>query len=111
MIDSNDRGPINLGNPVERRVDELAQIVLEITGSDSEIEFHPLPTDDPTRRKPDITRAQTRLGWQPQVETSDGLRRTLDWFLSNRQQVSDAAEAIAGEQFGGQESPSVLEHA
>ncbi|MCU1407807.1 MAG: family oxidoreductase [Glaciihabitans sp.] len=108
MIDSADRGPINLGNPVEKRVDELAQIVLDLTGSQSSIEFHPLPTDDPTRRKPDITRAQTRLGWNPTVETSVGLKLTLEWFLRNRQEVADAADAIAGAQFGGQEAASVL---
>jgi dTDP-glucose 4,6-dehydratase len=95
MIDSTETGPINLGNPVERTVTELATLVLEMTGSTSEIEYHPLPVDDPTRRKPDITRAHTRLGWQPAVDTEEGLRRTL--LL-----VADAAPLVAGAQFEGQ---------
>ncbi|MGY4858833.1 UDP-glucuronic acid decarboxylase family protein [Cryobacterium sp. AP23] len=105
MIDSEERGPINLGNPVEKRVDELARLVLELTQSDSSIEFHPLPVDDPTRRKPDISRAAERLGWRPAVETAEGIRRTLDWFLSNRQTVTEAAELIAGAQFEGSPTP------
>ncbi len=101
MIDSHDPGPINLGNPVERTVAELATLVLNVTGSASTVEYHPLPTDDPTRRKPDISRALTRLGWHPQVDTEDGIRRTLAWFLANRQLVADAAPAVAGAQYEG----------
>jgi dTDP-glucose 4,6-dehydratase len=101
MIDSDDTGPINLGNPVERRVDELARLVLEITGSDSAIEFHPLPVDDPTRRRPDITRALERLGWRPEVDTREGIRRTLDWLVSQQQQVKEAAAILSGGQFQG----------
>jgi dTDP-glucose 4,6-dehydratase len=105
MIDSDDSGPINLGNPVEKRVDELAELVLEMTRSTSKIEYHPLPVDDPTRRKPDISRAAERLGWHPEVETGEGIRRTLDWFLTNRQLVTEAAELIAGAQFEGSPAP------
>lgn len=101
MIDSSDSGPINLGNPVERTVTDLATIVLELTGSASEIEYHPLPVDDPTRRKPDITRALERLGWSPKIDTEDGIRRTLVWFRSNAQLVADAAPLVAGAQFEG----------
>lgn len=73
-------GPINLGNPSEFTMLELAELVLLLTGSDSRIEFLPLPKDDPTRRKPDITRARTVLGWEPTVEVMDGLEQTVAWF-------------------------------
>jgi dTDP-glucose 4,6-dehydratase len=101
MIDSTETGPINLGNPVERTVTELATLILEMTGSTSEIEYHPLPVDDPTRRKPDITRAHTRLGWLPAVDTEEGLRRTLLWFRDNLSLVATAAPLVAGPQFEG----------
>ncbi|MEU0412073.1 UDP-glucuronic acid decarboxylase family protein [Streptomyces griseorubiginosus] len=80
MLDSSETGPINLGNPDEWTVSELAQLVLEITGSDSEIQYHPLPTDDPVRRRPVIARAQERLGWSPEVPVADGVQRTAEWF-------------------------------
>ncbi|MDQ2709855.1 MAG: GDP-mannose 4,6-dehydratase [Actinomycetota bacterium] len=101
MLDSPELGPINLGNPVERTVGELAQMVLMITGSLSRIEFHPLPTDDPTRRRPDIGRAQARLGWQPVVATPEGLERTINWFRSRPGRVAAASSAVAGAQFEG----------
>jgi dTDP-glucose 4,6-dehydratase len=101
MIDSHESGPINLGNPVERTVQELAELVLEITGSDSAIEFHPRPVDDPSRRRPDISLAATRLGWQPQVSTEEGLLHTISYFRSNAAEVSAAAGSIAGAQFEG----------
>ena len=73
-------GPINLGNPDERTVLEIAETILELTGSSSSIEHLPLPTDDPTRRCPDITRATEQLGWRPSIETEDGLKVTIDHF-------------------------------
>ncbi|MFJ8969369.1 UDP-glucuronic acid decarboxylase family protein [Streptomyces anulatus] len=73
-------GPVNLGNPAERSVRELAELVLTITGSRSGIEHRPLPVDDPTRRRPVITRARERLGWEPLVPVDVGLRRTAAWF-------------------------------
>ena len=72
--------PYNLGNPGEFTVAELAEIVLRLTGSSSKVEHLPLPKDDPTRRKPDITRAQTDLGWQPTIALEDGLMRTVAWL-------------------------------
>ncbi|GLB67890.1 UDP-glucuronic acid decarboxylase family protein [Arthrobacter mangrovi] len=101
MLDSSEAGPVNLGNPVERTVLEFAQLVLQATGSSSSIEFHPLPKDDPTRRRPDISRAQERLGWSPRVSTEDGLRATIDYFRSCPSEVSAAADALAGAQFEG----------
>jgi UDP-glucuronate decarboxylase len=75
-------GPVNLGNPGEFTMMELAQAVLELTGSASEIRFEPLPSDDPTRRRPDISLAQSVLGWSPVVPLAEGLPRTVDYFRS-----------------------------
>ena len=101
MIDSKETGPINLGNPVERTVQELAELVLEITGSASGIEFHRRPVDDPTRRRPDISLATNLLGWQPQVSTEEGLQHTIAYFRTHAAEVSAAAGSIAGAQFEG----------
>ncbi|MFS0884865.1 UDP-glucuronic acid decarboxylase family protein [Aeromicrobium sp. 179-A 4D2 NHS] len=75
-------GPVNVGNPDEHTILELAQVVVALTGSSSPIEHVPMPEDDPQRRRPDITRARTELGWEPTVPLRDGLRRTLDWYLA-----------------------------
>jgi dTDP-glucose 4,6-dehydratase len=82
VIDRAEPGPVNLGNPTEYTVTELAELVLRITGSGSPIEYRPLPIDDPTRRKPVITRAQERLDWSPEIPIEEGLKRTLKWFQS-----------------------------
>ena len=73
-------GPINLGNPGEFTMLELAETVVELTHSKSTIEFHELPQDDPTRRRPDITRASESLGWEPKVPLREGLSRTIAYF-------------------------------
>jgi UDP-glucuronate decarboxylase len=73
-------GPMNLGNPSEVTIGELAEIVIRLTGSRSRIEFRPLPSDDPERRRPDITVARERLGWQPTTNLEDGLRKVIDYF-------------------------------
>lgn len=75
-----DPGPINIGNPSERTIKELAEMIVEMTGSNSEIVYKPLPVDDPTRRCPDITRAKATLGWEPTVSIEEGLRHTIDYF-------------------------------
>lgn len=72
--------PINLGNPVESTILSLAERILEATGSRSEIQFGPLPQDDPTRRNPDISEARQLLGWEPEVDLEEGLRRTIEYF-------------------------------
>jgi dTDP-glucose 4,6-dehydratase len=86
LLDSGIVGPVNIGNPDEFSVSELARLVLEVTGSASEIVYHPLPTDDPTRRRPDITLAREALGWEPRVPLRDGLERTLEWYEKERAQ-------------------------
>jgi dTDP-glucose 4,6-dehydratase len=76
------RGPVNIGNPAEITMLDLARLVIELTGSDSEIRFIERPTDDPAVRCPDITLARDKLGWEPEVDAEEGLRRTIDWFRS-----------------------------
>ncbi|MBM3999285.1 MAG: SDR family oxidoreductase [Planctomycetes bacterium] len=73
-------GPVNIGNPGEFTIRELAELVIRLTGSPSRLRFEPLPSDDPTRRRPDITLARTHLQWEPTVPLADGLARTIAWF-------------------------------
>lgn len=75
-----DSNPTNIGNPNEFTVRQLAQLVLELTGSNSTLAFNPLPEDDPKVRQPDITRARSMLGWEPKVELREGVQRTIDYF-------------------------------
>jgi dTDP-glucose 4,6-dehydratase len=82
LLDSAETGPINIGNDNEFTILELAQMAIEVTGSSSEIVFEPLPVDDPTQRKPDLTLARTRLGWEPTVHLRDGLEKTAAYFTS-----------------------------
>lgn len=82
MMEQEDRfvGPVNLGNPDEFSIRELAELVIELSGSDSSLVLEPLPEDDPVRRRPDITLAREKLQWQPQVPLREGLEKTIDWF-------------------------------
>ena len=73
-------GPVNLGNPNEVTILELARKIIELTSSSSQLEYKPLPSDDPKQRCPDITLAQKKLGWQPKVSLEDGLRKTINYF-------------------------------
>lgn len=82
LMRSDVHDPVNIGNPEEIRVIDLARLVLEITGSRSPLVHRPRPEDDPTRRCPDITRARGLLGWEPRVPLRDGLKQTLDWFAA-----------------------------
>ena len=81
MMDQNtDLGPINIGNPVENTMVELATAVLELTGSKSSLRYDPLPKDDPQQRRPDITKAKTILGWEPKVDLKTGLAKTIEYY-------------------------------
>src|SRR5437867_5255135 len=82
--------PVNIGNPHELTVLEIARKVLELTGSSSKIAFEQLPEDDPKVRRPDITRAQKLLGWSPQISLDQGLRRTIDYFRTKLQSTTRA---------------------
>ncbi len=84
LLRSDHVGPMNIGNPNEFTIRELAETVLDVTGSASEIAFEPLPTDDPTQRQPDITLARSVLGWEPGVQLREGLTRTYDWYRKER---------------------------
>ena len=86
-------GPINLGNPSEFTMRQLAELILELTGSRSKIVHRPLPQDDPRQRKPDISEAERLLGWRPAISLKEGLTKTIPYFeelLSQR----DVAEAV-----------------
>jgi nucleoside-diphosphate-sugar epimerase len=92
------RAVINLGNPDEHTVLEYAQIIRDLIGSEADIVFRPLPTDDPTRRRPDISRARELLGWEPRVPLREGLERTVAWFRQATSTCSPPAGASrAGE--------------
>lgn len=79
-VEPNPRAPVNIGNPGEFTIAELARMILDMTGSTSRVVHRPLPVDDPQRRRPDITRARELLGWEPRLALSDGLARTIPWF-------------------------------
>jgi UDP-glucuronate decarboxylase len=84
-------GPINLGNPEEFTILELAKLIVELTNSNSKIVFKPLPKDDPMRRQPDISLAKEKLGWAPRIKLREGLVKTIEYFdkliIQNSQKV------------------------
>jgi dTDP-glucose 4,6-dehydratase len=80
LMQSHETRPVNIGNPVEYSVGEIAGLILELTGSESEISLGPLPQDDPKRRCPDISRAREVLDWEPRIPAREGLQRTIEWF-------------------------------
>ncbi len=75
-------GPVNLGNPGEFTIKQLAELIIELTGSSSKLHYMPLPADDPSQRRPDITLAKARLGWSPTVDLRQGLTKTIEYFRS-----------------------------
>ena len=81
-LDRGDEFPVNLGNPEEVTVLELAKTIVKLAGSKSRIDHRKLPVDDPKQRRPDISHARELLGWQPEVSLEDGLGRTLEYFRS-----------------------------
>ena len=85
LMRSEESRPVNIGNPVAYSVREVAEMVIELCGSRSEISHQPLPEDDPKQRCPDITRAREALGWEPQTPAREGLAKTLTWFASQAQ--------------------------
>jgi dTDP-glucose 4,6-dehydratase len=80
LLMSDTHEPVNIGNPSEMTLTELAREILRISASKSRIVYRPLPVDDPKVRQPDITRARTLLGWEPRVDLDEGLALTLKWF-------------------------------
>jgi dTDP-glucose 4,6-dehydratase len=80
LMESNENEPVNIGNPHEMTIEEMARLIIKMTGARSQVVFKPLPTDDPKVRQPDITRARTLLGWEPKVPLEVGLTSTIDYF-------------------------------
>jgi dTDP-glucose 4,6-dehydratase len=93
LLVSGETGPINLGNPEEVSMLQLAEAIIRATRSKSSVVFEPLPEDDPRRRQPDITAAREKLGWEPRVSLEDGLARTIPYFQASLQNVAQAAGA------------------
>jgi dTDP-glucose 4,6-dehydratase len=82
LLDSGETGPINCGTEYEMSMRELAETIVRLTGSASKVTYVARPTDDPEKRRPDLTRARTLLGYEPTVHPEDGLKRTIDYFAS-----------------------------
>ena len=82
LMESSVNDPVNIGNPHEMTIEEIARAIIRLTGSKSQIVYRPLPEDDPKVRQPDITRARTLLGWEPKVGLEEGLGKTLAYFRS-----------------------------
>ena len=80
LMASNINDPVNIGNPQEMTIEQIARMIIKLTGSKSTLVYRPLPEDDPKVRQPDITRARTLLGWEPKVGLEEGLTRTLEYF-------------------------------
>ena len=80
LAESEVHEPVNIGNPNEMSLLEMAERIVELTGAASEIVYEALPVDDPQVRQPDITRAKALLGWEPEVEVGEGLRRTIEYY-------------------------------
>lgn len=96
LLEKGDDMPVNLGNPHEYTMIELAEHVIELTRSKSAISHQPLPQDDPKRRKPDIARARTLLGWEPQVSLEDGLAATIEWFNGPGSETARCEPTVPG---------------
>jgi dTDP-glucose 4,6-dehydratase len=88
LMKSSEVRPVNIGNPQEHTVREIAQMIMEISGRESELVYEPLPEDDPKRRCPDISRAREILGWEPHVSAREGLKKTFDWFAGRVLEIS-----------------------
>jgi dTDP-glucose 4,6-dehydratase len=79
-MDSDTNEPVNMGNPQEVTIEQIARAIIRLVGSSSKIVYRPLPVDDPRQRRPDITRARTLLGWEPKVGLEEGLLKTVEYF-------------------------------
>jgi dTDP-glucose 4,6-dehydratase len=92
LMRSSEARPVNIGNPTEYTVVEIAELIIELSGGEGGIIYEPLPEDDPRRRCPEIKRARETLGWEPRISAREGLRKTLEWFAgsSNRPEASPA---------------------
>jgi dTDP-glucose 4,6-dehydratase len=80
LADSTTNEPVNIGNPHEVTIEQIARTIIQLVGSSSRVVYRPLPVDDPKQRRPDITRARTLLGWEPKVDLEEGLVKTVEYF-------------------------------
>jgi len=80
LMEADTNDPVNIGNPHEVTIEEIARTIIRLVGSSSKLVYRPLPVDDPKQRRPDITRARTLLGWEPKVGLEEGLLKTVDYF-------------------------------
>ena len=98
LFDRGDSQPTNIGNPTEFTMRQLADLVIELTGSKSSIVTRPLPSDDPKQRQPDITKARTQLGWEPKIQLREGLARTIEYFrpLIGSPRMKSRAQRVVG---------------
>jgi dTDP-glucose 4,6-dehydratase len=94
LMQSSETRPVNIGNPVEYSVKEVAGLILELTGSRSELVYKPLPENDPRQRCPDISRARESLGWKPQVSAKEGLSHTIEWFAQRKAQRGAGRDSL-----------------
>jgi dTDP-glucose 4,6-dehydratase len=92
LMQSDERYPVNLGNPTELTIREFAERIRQLTGAKSEIVYQPLPEDDPKQRRPDIGKAKRLLGWEPRVDLEEGLRHTVDYFRGPSAQAGGPAQ-------------------
>ena len=90
LMRSDEVRPVNIGSPVEHTVREIAELIVEISGSRSGFVYEPLPEDDPRQRRPDTTRAREALGWEPRTPAREGLKRTLEWFAGRQAERREA---------------------
>jgi dTDP-glucose 4,6-dehydratase len=93
LMRSSEGRPVNVGNPVEHTVKEVARLIVGLSGSASELVYEPLPQDDPKQRCPDISRAREVLGWEPRVAAAEGLSRTIGWFAERNAERNAGSEA------------------
>jgi dTDP-glucose 4,6-dehydratase len=80
LMEADTNDPVNIGNPHEVTIEEIARTIIRLVGSSSKLVYRPLPVDDPKQRRPDITRARTLLGWEPKIGLEEGLLKTVDYF-------------------------------
>ena len=108
LMERGGNDPVNIGNPQEMTLLELAKRIIRLAGSRSEIVFRPLPEDDPKVRQPDITRARTLLGWEPRVDTDEGLKLTLEYFRAQARRVRGVQATRGGGRMIDEELKRIL---
>jgi UDP-glucuronate decarboxylase len=104
-VDPNPRTPINIGNPEEYSINELASIVRSMTGTSSPVVYEPLPSDDPRMRRPDISLAGKVLGWSPRTPVRQGIARMIEWFAATTRTAVDSAETCPAPSAGSLTMP------